>query len=1010
MTTTRGSYYVGILKRKTRAYSIVTVLFIIMMPFQNCGPGYLKKTDLIQIDFSSIADTLAAPVISLTSEIPMLSNLRTLFVGLQVVTDAKATIATVTCKVDAQPVIDCKSLQLNLSNLTDGDHVLRINATDNKGTIAQEKIINFRIDATAPLVTISQAPPAVTGSTSATIVFQSTDALSPIKSTMCSRDGGAYTACTSPLVLTGISAGAHTLRILAVDSANNNSLDVTASWTVDLSAPILMISAAPSAFSNSKTANFSFSGTSGGVALASYECSQDGGAFAVCSSPATVGNLAEGKHTFNVRGKNSVGAVSSPVQTSWTVDSVPPSMPVLTADVAASTTQTSANISFTSSDATSMVKSFQCSMNSATFVDCSSPKLFINLPLASHTLQVRALDNANNTSTVGAFNWQVVAPAPVVLNGPALYATNCAGCHNALADSTKFNRTAVQIKDAIASVGRMAHLSTLSAAEVNAIAQALVLKNDGLANPFTCNNEVGITVLRRLTKREYTNTALDLFSGNLAVADIQQEINSIEKEFTNAIPSIRLFDSTNPISISLPLLKAYFQTAIKAADTITASSAKMTAIGGACMAQATVADLCVTAFLDNFGLRAMRRPLTALEKTNFLNLYRTGISSAESMARVIQGLMMTSQFMYKMEINGTAVNGRSDLFQLDGYEIASRISYAILGSMPDQALLDAAKTGGLTTAAGIQTQVDRIFGLAKAKTGIRDFYSQWLRLNYIPDINVPAAAANGIDLATFKNESQQEMLELMDYLIWTQKSNYQGLMTTKVAFPRSANLAKVYGTATATAAVQLADPNRAGIMTRAGMLAVDSGGRSGPIKRGVHARLHMLCDPLGAPPANAEQLASAVDPLASTRDQVATKTSATQCMACHSRINPAGFAFENFDGFGRFRTEETVSANGQMRTHLINSTINPLLTPDSTVTVTGAAAFQAEMANSSTAQACMVKQWMQYNTGRDANASDNCALAPMYDAVNKTGGSVLEMLKSYTRTSHFTMKKLGPLQ
>ncbi len=593
--------------------------------------------------------------------------------------------------------------------------------------------------------------------------------------------------------------------------------------------------------------------------------------------------------------------------------------------------------------------------------------------------------------------------------GPVLYATHCASCHNAGTDSTKLNRSAAQIQSAIAVVGSMKNLSFLTPAEVNAIAQALVLKNDGLANPFSCAGEVGITVLRRLTKREYTNTTLDLFSGQLALTDIQQELSAIEAEFTNAIPAVRLFDSTNPVVITLPLLKAYFQTASKVADTLTATSTKMAAVGGTCSLTAPVSDTCLNSFLDSFGLRALRRPVTAVERSQYFNLYRSGISPAESMARVIQGFLMSPSYLYKMEINGTAVNGRSDLFQLDAYEVASRISYGILGSMPDQELFEAARTGGLTTAAGIQSQVDRIFNLVKAKSGIRDFYSQWLRLNYIPDIQTTAAAANGIELATFKTESQQEMLELMDYLIWTQKADYQGLMTTKLAFPRTANLAKVYGTGTATTAIQLTDPNRAGIMTRAGMLAIDSNGRSSPIKRGVHARIHMLCDTLGAPPANADQLATPYDPLSSTREQVTAKTSAAQCMACHSRINPAGFAFENFDGFGRFRSQEIVTVNGQSRTHSIDAVINPLLTANSTVTVNGASEFQAEMAASSTAQACMVKQWMQYNTGRDATANDGCSLAAMYDAVNRTGGSVLDMLKTYTRTPHFTLKKLGPL-
>lgn len=528
-------------------------------------------------------------------------------------------------------------------------------------------------------------------------------------------------------------------------------------------------------------------------------------------------------------------------------------------------------------------------------------------------------------------------------------------------------------------------------------------------NPFTCNaNDTGVSVLHRLTKREYTSTMLDLFSGQLSPSDIQNELSSLQQEFTNAVPSIRVFDSTNPNSMSLPLLMAYNNVATKAADVISASATKMNAIGGTCMSAATVTDTCVTAFLENFGLKSYRRPLTTAEQATYLTLYRSGTTNQDRFARLVQALLMAPQFLYKLEDNGTAVNGRTDLYRLNSYEVASRLSYSILGSMPDQALFEAAKSGSLTTAAGVQTQVERLMGLAKAKEGIRSFYSQWLRLDYIPDIQTTPAYANGIDVSTFKNEARQEIVDLMDHLIWTQKADYKSLMTTDLVVPKTANLSRVYGVPTSAQPVPVSDPNRLGILTRAGLLSVDPVGHSNPIKRGVNLRLHLLCDKLGSPPANVESLASPHDPLSSTRDQVAAKTSASQCMACHSRINPMGFAFENYDGFGRFRTTEIVSYMGQSRTHNINATVSPNIKSSEDPAVDGGSAMQAAMAQSSQAQACVAKQWLQYNTGRDAGVSDNCALASMYDAMTKPGGSVLDMMKAYTRSEGFLLKKLGP--
>lgn len=984
---------------------IVSVLTSLLAGFQNCSPP-MHNTGR---DLASLADGSAiGPEISLQSPIPTISNFRSLNAVITVRAGENSGVTTVTCQLDAAPESDCSNLQITLTDLTDGDHALKIGAVDANGLVSQDKIYNFRIDATAPNVVVSQAPAAVTGNTTAAIAFAATDALSPVSSILCSRNGGAFVGCTSPVNLTGLSAGVHRLAIKATDAAGNTSGVANVAWTVDLSAPALTITTGPTNFSNSKTAAFGFTGTSGGQPLARFECSIDGGAYATCTSPANFTNLADGNHVFGLRGVNAVGVVSSPMSANWKVDTTAPSVPVLVANVTSPTTQTSASLSFSAMDSGSAVASYSCSIDAGAFAVCTSPKALSGLMEGAHTFQVRATDSAGNVSAAGSFSWTVKL-APVVLDGAVLYAQNCAGCHGQLSNSTRYNRTAAQIQTSINVVGSMNYLRTLTAPQVEAIANVLVKGNNGLANPFTCNSDSSVAVLRRLTKREYSSTIIDLFAGQLALTDIQSELAALQQEFTNAVPSLRVFDSMNPNSLSLPLMMAYNNVAAKAADVITGNAGKMSAIGGTCMQAATVTDACVTTFLDGFGLRASRRPLSAADKTTYLTLYRSGTTPADGMARLVQALLMSPNFLYKLENNGAAVAGRADVLQLDAYEVASRLSYSLLGSMPDQALFDAARAGTLSTAAGIKAQTDRLAASAKAKEGVRAFYSQWLRLDYIPDVQVSAAEADGISVGTFKNEARQEIVDLMDHLIWTQKVNYKGLMTTNLAVPKSANLSRVYGVGTSSTPVPITDPNRAGILTRAGLLALDNVGHSNPIKRGVNLRLHMLCDTLGSPPANVESLASAFDPLSSTRAQVAAKTSAPQCMSCHSRINPMGFAFENFDGFGRFRGQETVSANGQSRVHPIDAVVAPNIVSSNDPTVNGGAAMQAAMSESSVAQSCMVKQWLQYNIGRDAGANDDCAMSSMYEAANKTGGSVLEMLKAYPGTAGFTLKKLGPL-
>lgn len=632
-------------------------------------------------------------------------------------------------------------------------------------------------------------------------------------------------------------------------------------------------------------------------------------------------------------------------------------------------------------------------------------KLFSNFVFATITIiSFQNCDSAfKSTSTINA------NLSSLVIEGTKLYANNCASCHNPISNSYKLNRTPTQIQDAIKNVPQMAHLKILSPSEINLISQALFKNQSVAVNPFICNGETGTSILRRLTKREYTATLLDLFAGQISTSDIRAELANIPTEFTNHLPSVRVFDSTNPNSNSYPLMNAYVDAAGKVADVIVATTAKMNAIGGTCISGASVNEACISAFIDNFGGRAYRRPVTPVEKTSLVTLYHTGTSAQDRMARVIHALVLSPHFLYLLENNGTSVNGRADLFQLDPYEIANRLSYGILGSMPDQGLFEAAKSGGLSTSAQVQVQALRLFGLPRAKEGIRAFYSQWLRLNYIPDIQVSAGVSNGINLSTLKSESSQEITELMDHLIWQKNANYMELMTTSLAIPRTANLAGIYGVTASSEPVTLPHPMRKGILTRVGLLVLDPTGKSNPIKRGVNARIHMLCDPMGPPPPDADLFVSEVDLLASIRDQVTAKTGASQCMACHGRINPAGFAFENFDGLGRYRVEETVTNNGVVRTHPINSSVSPNINSITDAPTNGAVEYQQAMAESPTGPACFAKQWLQYNTGRDAGTNDNCALAKVYDAGNKAGGSLLEMLKAYTATPDFMLKKLGPL-
>lgn len=514
--------------------------------------------------------------------------------------------------------------------------------------------------------------------------------------------------------------------------------------------------------------------------------------------------------------------------------------------------------------------------------------------------------------------------------------------------------------------------------------------------------------MRRLTHREYLSTINDLMAGQVTTSELQTELASIPREAVLDIPANRLFDTTNPRSINLQLLTAYNQIAARIADLSVVSTTKMAAVAGdACINAANVTEACINGFLDRFGLRAYRRPLTAAEKARYIVLYRSGTSQADSLARTIQGLLMAPHFLYQVTDNGTPISGRADLLQYSPYEIASRLSYMLIGSMPDAALFTAAANGSLATMAGINTQVERLFATARGREMVREFYSQWLRLNLLSEKTVPTSFANGINGTALQQEARQEIIDFMDDVIWTQKAGYQAILNSRSIYPKGANLAQVYGVSQSQSAIQSSDPNRQGLFTRVGMLSQSTGQETSPIKRGIKMRVNILCDTILSPVSALLQQAVSPDPLTSTRTQVHTKTGAPNCLSCHSQFNPLGFAFENFDAFGRFRTTETVTANGQSATWPIDAKVDPFLHGPGEPAIDGVTDLQTRMALSNKGPACVARQYFQFTLGRSMESRDYCSLASMYENLNKAGGNFQDMFKSLAQTPSFLQKKLN---
>src|SRR4051794_16091713 len=232
------------------------------------------------------------------------------------------------CSLDGVAFADCTSPK-SYTGLTEAPHQFRVRAVQTTGgagpipdpTPAQH---NWTVDFTPPETALDSGPPALTNVKDTTFAFSS----EPGATFECSLNGSAYAACTSPQAYNGLSDGTRNFRIRAVDAATNTDtspVDVT--WTVDTTPPDTTITTGPSGASNVLSPQVEFGATEPG---STFACSLNLAAFAPCTSPDTLGGLADGALSYRVQAVDAAGnADPTPARRDWTRDTVPPGKPTV---------------------------------------------------------------------------------------------------------------------------------------------------------------------------------------------------------------------------------------------------------------------------------------------------------------------------------------------------------------------------------------------------------------------------------------------------------------------------------------------------------------------------------------------------------------------------------------------------------------------------------------------------------------------------------------------------------
>lgn len=370
---------------------------------------------------------------------------------------------------------------------------------------------------------------------------------------------------------------------------------------------------------------------------------------------------------------------------------------------------------------------------------------------------------------------------------------------------------------------------------------------------------------------------------------------------------------------------------------------------------------------------------------------------AKGIELTLQAALQSPHYLYRVEFgSGTAPGG---VESLTPYELASRLSFLLWGSMPDQALLDAAAQGLLATREQVRAQAQRLLGDQRARYVLGDFHRQWLELDAIDGLQSP--------LEGFSEELlpllEQETSKLVEAVLWEGDARLSTLLTAPFSF-MNARLAGFYGiTGPAGDAFERVplDPERGiGILTQGGILATHShAAKTSPVLRGKFVREKLLCNPLPPPPPGIVFTVAERAQNLSVREQAEIHRSDPGCSNCHRFMDPIGLGFESFDALGRYRSLENgspIDSSGELFESDVDGAFD------------GAAQLAHKLAGSKQVSSCVVKQWFRYAYGRDELAdTDACNVDRLQDVMAQSGGRIPELLLELTQTDAFRYRTVA---
>jgi hypothetical protein len=492
--------------------------------------------------------------------------------------------------------------------------------------------------------------------------------------------------------------------------------------------------------------------------------------------------------------------------------------------------------------------------------------------------------------------------------------------------------------------------------------------------------------IRRLTNAEYEASVTDLFPGATLPA----------VSFINDTRIFGFLNISSSQTSSLVRMEQYEGAAQAVAQAVTADPTALTGCDAGQMGELP----CAQPYLLGLAKRAYRRPLAQPEKDALTALFSLNADTVDYKTRLglaVQGVLMSPKFLFRPELGDPgAVVGGAQVARLTPWETATRLSYFLLGSVPDGELTAAADSGRLASAGEVAKQTQRLLQDPRAQLNLVGMHQQWLGIDSInalskdaatyPSFNTSLAVSMGLETQAF-----------LQNVVFTQGGTLSDLFLSNYSFVNK-QMADFYGVAAPAsdwARVDLDPAQRAGILTQPSLLAtMAKDDNTDPVRRGKFVWEQILCRSIQSPSPDIVAKFQPMDMSKTARERFMQHRNDPVCATCHNTLDPLGLPYEHYDGMGMWRDTDrgmAIDATGSVDANAFD----------------GIPQLAQQLVNMPEARTCYLAQWFRFSSGR-LNGDDDQAFLDWLTGKFTPDRKMVDMVVDLVQSDNFRYLKLDP--